>query len=338
MINHSKPDINFEDKKAVNDVLDSLNLVKGKYVKKFENEFAKQFQYQNAIATSSGTYALVIGLKLLGIKSGDEVIIPTYVCNNVLEAVVNVGAIPIICDICDHWVVTPENVMKHINSKTKAIIIVHIYGIWADVDEFNKLGVPIVEDCCHSIGNLPDGRVFGHKGTMSFFSFHATKCLTTGEGGMLVLNDEALFEKYKKSFINKAATPVITDVQASLGLSQLNRYCNFLNRRNLIAEKYLNNLNQTTLTKINKIAKKTIFYRFPLITDRDINEVVGVFGKENIAVRRGVDSMLHRYLNLNDKDFPNSVNAFNHTLSIPIYPALTDNEVETIINKINTIL
>ncbi|MGE5329819.1 MAG: DegT/DnrJ/EryC1/StrS family aminotransferase [Deltaproteobacteria bacterium] len=338
MITHSKPFIIDEDIEDISNVLRSKMIANGNLVKIFESNIAEYFNYPSSVVSGNGTYALVLALKALEIGNGDEVIVPTYVCESVLRAVKSVGAKAVLCDIGENWCVEKENVMHLLSPKTKAIIVVHIFGIAADVEDFLSLGVDIIEDCCQAFGTEFKGKKVGTFGDIGFFSFHSTKCLTTGEGGAVIAKKPEIQSKIRK-LSNNSVISGLTDLQAALGISQLKRYSDFLKIRREIAERYLSDLPNNLTNNINEIKNKTIFFRFLLRSDK-INDFISVqrrFEDQGTIIRKGVDQLLHRMLEIDDKQFPNAVKLFNETISIPIYPSLKENEIGIIIESVNNI-
>jgi UDP-4-amino-4-deoxy-L-arabinose-oxoglutarate aminotransferase len=261
----------------------------------------------------------------------------------VLEAVFSSGASPVLCDVGDKWNMTAETVAPKISDKTAAIILVHIYGNPADSHAILNLGIPVVEDCAQALGAQEAGAKVGTSGVIGMFSFHATKCLTTGEGGLAVSNDPAIVSKMRALRDGKENLPAervaspMTDPQAALGLSQLSRYPKFLGRRKRIADAYFSGLQHCAVELPTTIRGKSIFFRFPLRAQGDFASLRKQFDELGVQVRRGVDRLLHRSLGLDAEEYANAEKAFADTVSIPIYPALDDQEVERIIQACRTV-
>ena len=170
------------------------------YINRFEDLFKKHLNVKYAIATSSCTGALHMGLFALNIGKNDEVIIPDINWISVASTIVHLGAKPIFVDILpDTWCIDPNKVKAAITDKTKAIIAVHLYGNLCEMDEILNIGkkhnIPIIEEAAHAIGSSYHDKKPGTIGKFGTFSFHGTKTLTTGEGGMFVTNDTELYEK-----------------------------------------------------------------------------------------------------------------------------------------------
>lgn len=336
LINHSMPWIIDTDINAVKGTLESKNIANGSVVKKFEECIAKYIGVKGGIACNSGSAALHLCLRGLDIKVGDDIILPTYVCENVLNAVLAVGANPCFCDVNELGVITKDTVQKVITKNSKAIIAVHLFGNFCDINSLLPFNLPVIEDACQSFGLEFNSRQTGSLGTISFTSFHATKCLTTGEGGMLLSNNAELLDKCKK-ISNSFFMHTMSDLQASLGLSQLKRYSLFLKKRYEILEFYesLDVIKNNFLPLFDK--NRNFLFRYILKGNLNFDDLKINFYKNGVHIRRGVDQLLHRKLNLDDSSFKESVNLFNNVISIPFYPSLTANELKIIENAFNKV-
>lgn len=227
------------------------------YIARFENAFAKHLGVRHAVATSSCTGALHMGMAALGIGPGDEVILADTNWIASAAPIVHLGATPVFVDILpDTWCLDPERVEAAITPRTKAILAVHIYGNLCDLERLmdigRKHGIPVIEDAAEAIGSIYHGRRAGAVGVFGAFSFHGTKTLTTGEGGMFVTDDDSLYEtvltlsnhgrargqtrqfwpdmvgyKYKMS-----------NIQAALGCAQLERIEALVDRKREIMRGY----------------------------------------------------------------------------------------------------
>lgn len=169
------------------------------YIDRFERSFQEHLGVRHAIATSSCTGALHMGMAALGIGPGDEVILADTNWIATAAPIVHLGAKPVFVDILpDSWCLDPECVERAISPRTKAIVAVHLYGNMCDMDRLlaigEKHGIPVIEDAAEAIGSVYHGKRAGAIGAFGAFSFHGTKTLTTGEGGMFVTNDERLYE------------------------------------------------------------------------------------------------------------------------------------------------
>jgi len=339
IIPHSMPHITSEDQTAIDAVLRSGMIAEGELVERFEHAVSEYLGMAGGVATSSGTTALFLALKGLDVGEGDEVIIPSYVCRSVWDAVSGTGAQPVLCDIGEDWCMNIHTIKPHITRKTKAIVLVHIFGIVADADPLFSLSIPLIENCAHAFGARYENRTAGTLGQVSITSFHATKLLTTGEGGMALTNDLSILRKMKdlkqgnsNSLTIRYLYPM-TDLQAALGLSQLARYNDFLHRRKEIADYYFSELSDLPLLLPHGIRDKSIFFRFPLRTKKNFEELKASFVSKGIHVRKGVDTLLHRTCGMEAKDFPVTEKLFSETVCIPIYPALRNEDCERIVSS-----
>ncbi len=339
MISHSLPWITDQDYTAVKQVLESGIIAQGAKVREFEKALAQYTGALDAVACGSGTAALLLALLALNVGKGDEVILPTYTCHSVSDAVKVTGASPILCDVGKHWNMTYETVAQKVSPRTKAIIVVHIFGISADTASFLDFGLPIIEDCCQTLGGKHHGGA-GTIGTFGVYSFHATKCLATGEGGAVTSEKTELIEKIRRIKDANIVPSLMTDIQAALGLSQLSRYDEFIRRRLSLANRYIDRLPDHLISTIKSIKDRSIFFRFPLRFSGGMKfeEIQQKFAKQEIVVRHGVDELLHRKCGLPDDEFPEAVMTFNETVSIPIYPRLTQEQQLRIIEQTRVIL
>jgi UDP-4-amino-4-deoxy-L-arabinose-oxoglutarate aminotransferase len=329
MIPHSRPWVIEGDLEAVAAVLRSEMIGQGETAARFEAAMSQWLGLNHAgVAVASGAASLQLALRALGVGTGDEVILPTYVCRSVLDAIRTVGATAVLSDVGRQWVVTPSNVAPLIGAHTRAIVVPHMYGIFADVAAFREFGIPIVEDCAQALGRSNDWTLEGDVGV---FSFHPTKCLTTGEGGLAVARDPALNERLRavgEGGPRRRALAPLSDLAAALGLSQLARYDAALSRRRRIADIYRSALGDRASALLCRTPwDRAMHFRFPLSWAGGVDSCATAFARNGIVVRRGADQLLHRIMGKDDRGFPTATELFETTVSIPIYPALSDVEV-----------
>ena len=227
------------------------------YIKRFQTAFASYLGVKHAVATSSCTGALHLGLRALGIGAGDEVILGDINWIASAAPIFYVGATPVVVDVLqDSWCVDPEAVSRAITRKTKAIIAVHLYGNLAAIDELKALaearGLILIEDAAEALGSEYKGRKAGSMSTLSVFSFHGTKAMTTGEGGMLATNDEGVRCRVEQlNNHGRAANDMrqfwpselghkykMSNLQAALGCAQLERLDELVARKREIFFRY----------------------------------------------------------------------------------------------------
>jgi len=342
MIPHSKPWITEEDVHGVQEIMSSGMLAQGSIVKKVENRLGSWFTAGAGVAVGSGSAALVLALRGLNVVVGDEVIVPTYVCRSVVEAVLTLGGTPVLCDVGTNWVMSSPNVAPHVSNRTKAIIVPHLYGLYADVQSILPFGVPIIEDFAQA---FPGRRSRTIEGDIGILSFHPTKCLTAGEGGMVLSRNLEFLDRIRRlrdgedgSCLPRSFSP-LSDLSAGLLDSQLNRYDLGLRKRSDIAHRYIEAVKKISPTLLSPLLGSTsMFFRFPLRVRGGLGFCEERFASRGIQVRRGVDQLLHRLLGLPDDQFMIAVSHFDSTVSIPIYPAMTSPETDRCAEAISEVL
>lgn len=344
MIPHSKVVLEEEDLAVVSKVLRSGHLTQGEHVLSLEERAASFIEVSHAAAVSSGTAALHLSLLALGVGEGFEVIIPSYVCTALLNAVKYVRATPVLVDIDPAtYNITVENIKKARSNRTKAIIVPHMFGLPADIELIISLGIPVIEDCAQSIGARFRGRCTGSFGALSVFSFYATKMLGAGEGGMVASNDLKLIDTIRdlRDYDEKETYVVrynykMTDILAALCESRLQKLPSFIDRRKEIAKIYNVGLSDLELgIPIVPERRDHIYYRYIIEVENPIRFMDEIRNR-GIHCRRPVFKPIHRYLQL--PGFPNTDDAWEKAVSIPLYPALKQEEAYFIIDTIKSIL
>lgn len=343
MIPHSRPTLSKAEIKAVNEVLSSCQIAKGKKVEEFESDFCKFQNIRNAVAVNSGTSALHMALLALDIKGGDQVIIPSYSCCAILNAVLYIGADPVITDVNeDDFNISFEAVLKNLTKKTKAIIVVHNFGLPAELAPLKKLGLPIIEDCAHTVGGKYKDKNVGSFGDIGIFSFYATKMMTTAEGGMVASNKASLIDKIKdlieydqKRNFKLRYNYKMSDIQAAIGIKQLKQLPGFIDKRQKLAKQYFQLLNESgfTLPK-DFVDRKHLYYRYiiKLAKKHNIFNAIKKLGKEGIECNSPVFQPLHRAFKA--KGCPVSEKLMKEALSIPIYPSLSLHQIGFVAQKL----
>lgn len=342
MIKHSLPTIGQTEIKATTNVLKSRHLAQGDAVRRFEEATAKYLGNKGlkAVAANSGSSALHLALLALGISADDEVIIPSYVCSAVLNAVNYTGAKAILADINkNNFNLSIESVRKKTTGRTKAIILVHQFGFPAEIDRFLSLKIPIIEDCAQSIGATYHNKQVGTFGKLSVFSFYATKMLTTGYGGMVVSEDNKLINKVRDLIDYDNRNDYVTrynyqmsDLSGTLGLSQLKQLGRFIQRRREIAALYNRHL-QSVILPYENPDSQSVFFRY-VIRHPKADKIIPSLNRAGIEAKKPVYMPLHRYLGLKPGQFPNTEQAHRTAISLPIYPSLTTRQANYIIDNL----
>ena len=256
-----EPSIGEVEKQYIQRVIDSGWVSSlGPEVRGFEKEFATKVGVNYAISCTSGTAALHLALATLGVGKGDEVIIPTFTMIATINAIIYCGATPILVDADEHLNMDINQLEKKITNRTKAILPVHIYGYPCNMGKIleitNKYKLWVVEDAAESHGSYYKGKMTGSIGDIGIYSFYANKIITTGEGGILTTNSQELAERIR-TLMNHAFSPErhfchrllgfnyrMTALQAALGRAQLTRWDEILEKKSLMRNRYIQNLNE----------------------------------------------------------------------------------------------
>jgi UDP-4-amino-4-deoxy-L-arabinose-oxoglutarate aminotransferase len=335
VIPHSRPWITEADVAALAAVLRSHQVGAGALGVELEDTFASWVSAAGGVAVSSGAAALELALRTLGCSTGDEIILPSYVCRDVLEAILNAGAKPVFCDVGPDWLVARSNVITARTPRTRALILPHLYGRFADTASMCDLGMPVIEDFAQAVAACGTVRLIGEIG---IFSLHPTKCLTAGEGGMMVARTSGQVERARRwrdgcrGLVDRRQFASLSDLAAALALSQLRRYDDFLTCRNVIAKRYAEAAaHWSDVRQTPPSSPYDMRFRFTFHHPRGLTAFVGKFEQKGITVRRGVDELLHRLCGLPDSSFVQSVAHFNTTLSLPIHPELSEIDVDRVI-------
>lgn len=252
----NQPLLNGNEKKYLLECIDTGWISsEGPFVKKFEEQFAARHGRKYGISVSNGSAALDAAIAALEIKAGDEVILPTFTIISCASAIVRSGAVPVVVD-CDPntWNMDISQIEEKITPRTKAIMVVHIYGLPVDMEPVlalaDKYGLQIIEDAAEMHGQTYKGRPCGSFGNISTFSFYPNKHITTGEGGMLLADDEYLAERCcslrnlcfqpQKRFVHEELgwNMRMSNLQAALGVAQLERLDEFIARKRRIGQRY----------------------------------------------------------------------------------------------------
>lgn len=330
MISHSKPFFDKNDKKALLEVLKRQYASHGDSAKTFAYQCASLMHKKWGIAVQSGTDALILAINILDLKKNAKIAIPAYACGAILDAVAFHRFIPVPIDISkDTLAVNPELAS---DSSYDAVIAAHLFGIAAPLDKITNKN--LIEDCAQCIGLSSQGKKVGSIGKFSISSFYATKILCTGHGGILCGNDQKSYQNAMKFLTHDKIHKwqahlhfLMSDLNASLGLSQLKKLDQFIKKRRAIAAKYWE-----ALSSSSPLPSNNAFFRFLVIPSNGISRdtLAAKFAKAGIETAKPVFNPIYRLLKKSPKDFPNSEWAYKNLISIPIYPALSNYEIEKI--------
>jgi len=350
MIHQSEPWLGDEEIAQLTECIQSNWITSGIKVRAFEEAIANLCDVRRAVACTSGTTALFLAMRALGIGTHDEVIVPDFTFIASANSVALTGATPVFVDIKrDTLNIDPTLIEDAITPQTKAIMPVHLYGQSAEMDTILKIalrhGLFVVEDNAQGIGATWNGMPTGSMGHVSCLSFFADKALTTGEGGMVLTNSDDLADKcIRLSYqgnLNKGRyihdtigfNFRLTDLQAALGLAQLGKLQQIIQRRRSARDLYHDLLQ--SIVQFSKVDPRCFDVPFRVVMfGDDIEELHRFLGEAGIETRR-VFYPLHMQPCYNVRgDFPNSVWAHDHGLSLPLSSQLTRNQVATVCNKV----
>lgn len=333
------------------------------YIHRFETAFKQHLGVQYAIATSSCTGALHMGLAALGIGPGDEVILADTNWIATAAPIVHLGAKPVFVDILeDSWCIDPEQAEKAITHRTKAIIATHIYGNLCEMDQLlaigQKYGIPIIEDAAEAIGSIYHGKRAGSMGRFGVFSFHGTKTITTGEGGMFVTNDDELYERVF-TLSNHGRTRgqtrqfwpemvgfkyKMSNIQAAIGCAQMERIEELVARKREILAYYRERLEKLPGVRMNPEPEGTIngawmpTVVFAPETGITSEKLQAAFSEANIDARvffwplSGLPMFAPKPANHRAWNIP------KRAINLPSYHDITENELNRICAVIRSML
>ena len=355
-------------------VLKSRWLTMGEMVQKFEKKFAQFVGVRHAIATSSGTGALHLALKSLGLKPGDEVLVPALTFVASANAVLYNGAKPVFVDSTslDDFNISPKDMERKITRRTKAIIVVHYAGYLADVDKIRKIAKKrnlfIIEDADHAIGAKLKNRMAGNLGTLGCFSFFSNKNLATGEGGMVVTNDKMLADKIRPArshgmttltwerHIKKAISYDVldlgynyrmTEVSAALGMEQLKKLHKNNLKRKKLTHLYVQNLNRTKGIHIpfQNYPRDSSHHIFPILLDKKINRRKFIEG----LGQKGIQTSIHyppvhqfsyykKILKTSKLNLAIAEQIGAREVTLPLHPLMSEKDVKYVCRQIRRIV
>ena len=280
----NEPLLNGNEKKYLLECIDTGWISsEGPFIAAFEKAFAARLGRRHAVAVSNGTAAIDVALEALGIGAGDEVLLPSFTIISCVTQIVRCGATPVLVDsLPDSWNMDVAQLEAKITPRTKAIMVVHIYGLPVDVAPVLALaarhGLKVIEDAAEMHGQTYDGKACGSFGDVSTFSFYPNKHITTGEGGMVLTDDDALAESLRslrnlcmqapRRFVHERLgwNLRMTNMQAALGLAQLERLDEFVARKRAMGQRYQDGLRGTTGLQL------------PLPRDAHADNIYWVFG------------------------------------------------------------
>ena len=368
MIPYGRQTIDEDDINAVVDVLKSDYLTTGPKIAEFEQAVASYTGAQYAVAISNGTSALHAACFAAGIGQGDEVITTPLTFAASANCVLYCGGTPVFADVDPYtYNIDPKDIRKKITDKTKAIIAVHLAGQPCDMDEIHSIAqehnLIVIEDGAHALGSVYKGKKVGCLSDMTTFSFHPVKPITTGEGGMIMTDNEELYKRLvlfrshgitrDNSMMTRNEGPWfyqqldlgynyrITDIQCALGCSQMRKLDKFLKRRRELVERYNNAFiecdNIVTPYQLPDTQSGWHLY-IVQVKNHDRKQVFETLRDKGIGVNvHYIPVYMHPYYRehgYKDVHCANAEEIYSHIISLPLYPGLTDEQQDYVIDTL----
>jgi perosamine synthetase len=344
-IAHSRPTLGPEEERAVSEVVRGGMLTGATRLREFEGQLARRLGRNNAVAVTSGSAAIHLAMKAMGIGRGHRVAIPSYECISLLQSVKRAGAEPLVVD-CDPstFHMDVEDLRRRGGESVEAILVSHTFGNPADLEELLRIGPPLVEDISTALGSRSCGRPAGSTGVLAVCSFNATKMITSGSGGAVISDDRIFMDKVKDLITYDAREDQtvrynerLGEIPAALGLSQLRRLNEFLSRRREIASRYRKALSgePIQLPKFSRSVEPA-WHRFVVRIPGGATGIRARLAAAGIDTPDPIHMPIHQALGL--AGYPGADEAQREALSLPIYPTLTDSAVEMIIQEVQVCL
>jgi dTDP-4-amino-4,6-dideoxygalactose transaminase len=336
-----------EEAQAVAEVIRGGWMTMGPKTFEFEKEFAKYLGVDHAIAVSTGTAALHLALEASGVRAGDEVILPTTTFTATAEAVSYLGALPVLADIDPVTMnVDVADASRRITPRTKAIIPVHLAGLPCEMDDILNLAgrhhLRVIEDAAHALPSEYRGKRIGQISEFACFSFYATKTLTTGEGGMVTTGNAEAANRIRLMRLHG----IERDFQSAMGLVQLAKCDAMRDARGAVARRYSEAFSRIDSLVIPTVPgdRATSWHLYIL----RIRDGIPGFNRDDFLEElrhRGIGCSVHfiplhlhpfyqRAYGYRAGDFPNAESQFQSCLSLPIYPGMTDDEIQHVIRSV----
>ena len=362
-----------DDVAAVIDVLRGDWITQGPKIEEFERGVANYCGAKYAVAVSNGTAALHAACAIAGMSNGDEAITSPITFAATANAVIYCGGKPVFADIKEDTInIDPAEISKKISSKTKIILPVDFAGHPSDIDKIKAIakdkGLVIIEDAAHALGAEYKQAKVGSLADMTVFSFHPVKHITTGEGGMILTDNEEFYEKLKifrhhgivRDNLNKGSWYYeiqnlgynyrITDLQCALGISQLNKLDGFINRRREIAAKYNETFSdmEEIITPIEQDNVKAVYHIYTIqlvekMLKVDRKSIFDALRAENIGVNvhyipLNLFPLYQSKFGYKEGDYPKAEKYYKTAITLPIFPTMSDKDIRDVIEAVKKVI
>ena len=355
-ISWADPFLDKEDEKNVVKALRSTWISGGDYVQKFEKKISNLIDSKFSISVNNGTSAIHLVYLALGLKPGDEIIIPGFGYLAASNVALQMGLVPVFADVdIDSFCISAENIIRKITKKTKLIIVINTYGNIFEIEKINKIrkemNIYVLEDAAESFGSKYMGKYSGSLTDISTFSFQATKVITTGEGGMVSTNLNANFTKKLSLFRNHGVSDKryfhylaghnfrLTNIQASIGCSQFSKLKNIIKKRNILYKIYKKRLENTSGLKLqcfSNFSEPVVWTLAVVLSKRKFKNrdfIISDMYDKGIETRNGFFSpnKLLIYKKYHSKDLKNSDFLSKQVLCLPLHYNLRENDIDRIV-------
>jgi len=350
MIPISKPTLYDEDKSLAIGAINDGDIAHGKYIEEFETKFSTYCNRKFGVSCSNGTTALYIAIRALNLPKNSEVILPSMTIISCLNAVTENDLVPVFCDIDNTTLnVDFDSVRSKITDKTSAIIVVNTYGLVVDTNEIDSLRkdyphIKIIEDASESHGGMHNKKIAGSIGDISTFSFYANKIITTGEGGMVLTDDDDVYRNLmslrnlnfvdRKKYIHSDVgfNFRMTNIQSAIGIGQLINIDKTIQRRREIAEKYnchFKNNPYITIPYEDDLSFNVYWY-YTIRIHKNYNEVLTSLEKNEIDYRHFFYPLHKQNFSKSKEILPISERSFDTGLILPTFGELTTEQIRFI--------
>tara|TARA_B100001971_G_scaffold67933_1_gene62550 strand:- start:53 stop:1159 length:1107 start_codon:yes stop_codon:yes gene_type:complete len=355
MIPWARPNYHGDEKKYVNQALKSTWLGDGIFMKNFEKKFSNYINSKSALSVANGTIAFNLIYLAMGLKKGDEVIIPGFGYLAAANIALQMGIKPVFADVdIKTFCVTAKNIEKKITYKTKLIVVIHTYGNVCDLDPIIKIAkfkkIPVLEDAAESFGSLYKGRQSGGVADIGTYSFHATKTITTGEGGMIVTNKNKEFIERLRAFRDHGVKITryyhylpgtnfrLTNIQAALGYAQLKSFSKIITERRRVYEYYGKLFKNIDGIRLQIFSSKIdpVVWTFAIVLDPEVfihrDKIIKKMKDQGIETRNGFYSpcRLPIYKKYKTSHLKNSNKLSKNIICLPFFTSLKEKEMDYI--------
>ena len=353
MIPIARPDLGQAEIDAVADVLRSGMIAQGRHVKAFEDAWAETVGVRHAIAMGNGTLALMAIFAGIGLGPGDEVITVSHTFAATANAILSTGATPVFVDIePDTWLIDAKRIEAAITPRTRAICPVHLFGLVADMDMIRAIadrhGLVVVEDACQAHGATFRGRAAGSFGHGAF-SLYATKNMTTAEGGLVTTDDDGLADwlrvyrnqgmRARYQFEMLGFNYRMTDLSAAIGLVQLGKLARNTQRRRTIAARYDKAFADLPVRlPVTPDGRRHVFHQYTIVVGPERDAIVAELRAAGVTAETYYPIPVHRQAYIMERglhaDLPVTDAVAATTISLPMFPGLTDAEIDQVIGAV----